>query len=160
MIKLDIGSGGKAASYLGAGWLGVDPYVEDADIKAPMWQLPFDDNSIDEIFTSHALEHIAKAEIIPTLKEWYRVLKPGGKVTIRVPDLEWCVRHWLQHQNDTGWCLDIIFGNQNHAGEFHKTGFTSLTLTRYAQIAGFTNVLKLEYLDTHGQQTISLEVQK
>jgi predicted SAM-dependent methyltransferase len=156
MIKLDIGSGGKAAAYLGDGWLGVDMYVDEADINAPMDELPFADGEVDEIFSSHALEHVGKYDVLPVLKEWYRVLKPGGKLTLRVPDLEWCVRRWLERKNSTGWDLDIIFGNQNHSGEFHKTGFTEQTIQQYVRVSGF-HIVKLESLQTHGQKTISVE---
>lgn len=158
-VKLDVGSGGPAASYLGEGWLGVDPYVGFADVSADMNCLPYDNNTVDEIHTSHALEHIGRHEVAPTLREWYRVLVPGGRVTIKVPDLEWCVRHWLDHKHSLGWNIDIIFGNQNHEGEFHKTGFTTVTLTQYVVDAGFV-VDTVTYIDTHSQQTICLGAHK
>ncbi|NJO30623.1 MAG: methyltransferase domain-containing protein [Richelia sp. SL_2_1] len=156
MIKLDIGSG---QSHNDDGWLGVDPFSPTADVRAYMWDLPYDNNSVDEIFTSHALEHIGKFQIIPTLNEWYRIIVPGGKITIRVPDLEWCVRHWLEHKESVGWDLDVIFGNQMHDGEFHKTGFTEHTLMMYVSNAKL-RITKFEVLDTHSQKTLSLECTK
>jgi predicted SAM-dependent methyltransferase len=158
-IKIDLGSGGPAADYLGVGWLGVDPYVDNSDIHAPMDKLPFEDGTVAEIFTSHALEHLGKFEVPSALKEMYRVLEKGGKVTIRVPDLEWCVRHWLNNKASRGWELDIIFGNQNHDGEFHKTGFTKDTLRDLVGAAKF-KVTKIETINTHGQATLSLEATK
>lgn len=158
-IKLDLGSGGPAAVYLGKGWLGVDYYVDEADIRAPMDNLPFEDDTVSELFTSHALEHISKFDVPKVLKEMYRVLEKGGAITIRVPDLEWCVRHWLNNKASRGWELDIIFGNQNHDGEFHKTGFTKDTLKDLVTMAGF-KVIKLETIQTHGQSTLSLEAVK
>ena len=47
--------------------------------------LPFDDNSVDEIYSSHALEHIERKDIPFVWEEVYRVLKHGGIVTIIVP---------------------------------------------------------------------------
>jgi SAM-dependent methyltransferase len=159
-IKLDIGSGGPAAAYLGEGWLGVDPYVASADIQAPMWELPFEDNSVDAIFTSHALEHVGKNDVPRALREWRRVLKPGCRAIIQVPDLEWCVRHWLAHQGPYGaWSLDIIFGNQNHEGEYHKTGFTELTLFSLLRQAGFLP-LSIERISTHSQMTLKATAEK
>lgn len=155
MIRLDMGSGGRREGE----WLGVDAYIEDANVHADMWNVPFDDNSVDEIFTSHALEHVGKFYVPITLKEWFRILKPGGKVTVRVPDLEWCVNHWLRHKESIGWDLDVIFGNQNHDGEYHCTGFTEFTLRRYMTQAGF-KITAFERLHTHSQMTLSIEATK
>ena len=46
----------------------------------------FESSSLEEIFTSHVLEHVSQAKALPTLEGIYRVLKPGGKVYISVPD--------------------------------------------------------------------------
>lgn len=153
-VKLDVGSGGRPAPHLGAGWLGVDAFTP-ADVRAVMWQLPFGDGTVDEIFSSHALEHVGKRQVVPTLREWRRVLKPGGRITLRVPNLEWCCRHWLEHQN-TGWDLDVIFGGQQHEGGDHKTGFTEAILRGYVAEAGL-RVTGFETLQTHGQKTLSVE---
>jgi predicted SAM-dependent methyltransferase len=156
MLKLDIGSGGPAASYLGEGWTGVDEFHPDAEVMTSMlWLYPFDDATVDEIYTSHALEHVGKRDVPLALMAFHRVLKPGGALRILVPDLEWCVKHWLQHKEDRGWALDIIFGNQNHDGEYHKTGFTQATLINLVLRAGF-EVSSVDLIQTHGQQTIAL----
>lgn len=155
MIRLDIGSGTAPLP----GYLTVDPYMENADYKDSMWNLlSFEDNSVDEIYSSHALEHIPQKMVIPTLSEWKRVLKPGGTIILRVPDLEWCCKHWLANQN-TGWDMMVLFGNQNHDGEFHKTGFSERILKMYAFTVGF-KIMKFEKIWTHEQQTLSIEMNK
>jgi len=45
--------------------------------------LPLEDNSVDEIYSFHFLEHVDDLEFI--LKEVYRVLKPNGKKIGTVP---------------------------------------------------------------------------
>lgn len=50
--------------------------------------LPFKDESIPNIFTSHFLEHLSYADSINLLTEAYRVLKPSGRIRICVPSLE------------------------------------------------------------------------
>lgn len=47
-------------------------------------KLTLDDNSVDCLYSSHLLEDYADWE--PVLKEWVRVIKPGGKLVILVPD--------------------------------------------------------------------------
>lgn len=45
--------------------------------------LPFGDEEFDEILCQDILEHLQ--DYVPTLKELHRILKKGGKLTIRVP---------------------------------------------------------------------------
>ena len=48
--------------------------------------------------------------------------------------------------------MDVIFGNQNHAGEFHKTGFTERILWDYVVNAGL-EVVSLSRMTTRSQMT-------
>lgn len=47
--------------------------------------LPFDDNSVDFIFSSHALEHLTVEGFFHVMTEAYRVLKPNAQFKIVVP---------------------------------------------------------------------------
>ncbi len=48
--------------------------------------LPFDDDTFDIVHASHILEHIPWQEADEVLKEWVRILKPGGVLEIWVPN--------------------------------------------------------------------------
>ena len=69
-----------------AGFLSVD-FNESVtpDVLADVEHLPFEDNSVDEIYASHVLEHLPFES--KALQEWLRVLKPGGMLTVAVPDI-------------------------------------------------------------------------
>jgi len=156
-VKLDIGCG--EVARIKEGYIGIDAYVEDPNIKkANMDLLPYSDNSVQAIYSSHALEHMPKARIVPTLKEWYRVLMPHGLLELFVPDLEWCIKNWLKYRTND-WHMDTIFGKQEHAGEYHKTGFTKGLLTQYAIEAGFS-VLEVKTINSHNQDTLALRAIK
>jgi len=45
--------------------------------------LPFEDNSVEEIFMNHVLEHTPKP--LEVMKEFYRVCKNDAKIKIQVP---------------------------------------------------------------------------
>jgi len=45
--------------------------------------LPFEDGSIDGIYSSHCFEHIPQG--IEVLRDWYRVLRVGGFIVLIVP---------------------------------------------------------------------------
>lgn len=53
------------------------------DYVAVAWDLPFDDNSLDYVLTSHVLEHCW--DVLGTLREWLRVLRPGGIIYMTLP---------------------------------------------------------------------------
>lgn len=139
-VMLDVGAGGFSSD---SKFLSVDAFTE-CDIKAFMWDIPVPDNSVDTIFASHCLEHVSKFDVIPTLREWRRILKPQGHLQILVPDLEWVCSWFLAHQS-TDWDMDIIFGNQKHEGEFHKTGFTPTIMKDYFDIAGGFSIESMYY---------------
>lgn len=57
--------------------------------------LPYDDNSVDIIYTSHFLEHLTREEGLSFLKECFRVLKPNGIIRIAVPDARLLCQKYL-----------------------------------------------------------------
>jgi phosphatidylethanolamine/phosphatidyl-N-methylethanolamine N-methyltransferase len=59
-------------------------------------QLDLPDNSIDRLISIYNLEHMAKPYLV--LKEWKRVLKPGGMLSISIPTeggLAWNLGRYL-----------------------------------------------------------------
>lgn len=54
------------------------------DILGRGEKLPIKDKSLNYVFSCHSLEHIPDTD--NTLKEWMRVLKPGGVLVIVMPD--------------------------------------------------------------------------
>lgn len=140
-VKLDIGAGGFSSDTT---FLSVDAYTE-SDIPALMWDIPLPDSSVDYIFASQSMEHISKFNVVPTLREWVRLLKPNGKAQIIVPDLEWICWWWLTHQS-VDWDMDILFGHQKHEGEYHRTGYTPTILKNYVDVAGGFKVMNCYYV--------------
>lgn len=54
------------------------------------------DNSVDKIFISNFFEHISREEILRTIKELKRILKPHGKVVILQPNVRFCYKdYWM-----------------------------------------------------------------
>jgi predicted SAM-dependent methyltransferase len=51
------------------------------------------DEVVDALYCSHALEHMKIAQVEDTLREWNRVLKPGGLLFVSVPDLKVMARY-------------------------------------------------------------------
>lgn len=89
-LKIELGSGGRKRE----GWVGVDK-AENADLRCDLETdcLPFADASVDEIYSSHFLEHFYHKDLAGhVLPECLRVLKPGGVFSAAVPDASIYVR--------------------------------------------------------------------
>lgn len=56
----------------------------NADVRDYLAQVP--DQAFDLILFHHVLEHIPREHTIPLLREFYRVLKPGGYLNVKVPN--------------------------------------------------------------------------
>lgn len=66
---------------------GISLITIDQDQRADLAQgLPFPDNSVSLIYTSHLLEHLSFWEIELLLRDCLRALKPGGRLSICVPN--------------------------------------------------------------------------
>ncbi len=110
----------------------------------------FESDSVDTIYSSHTLEHFyygINDELLNTLKEWYRVLKPDGKLMISVPDLE--VLSGLYIRKDLNFqqrfhIMRMMFGGQTNIYDVHKVGFDFTTLKVYLEKANFKQVSRVK----------------
>ena len=83
-IRLNLGCGPKKKQK--EGYINIDKkeWVKpDLVVDFELAKLPFDTSSVDEIYTSHLLEHIEN--FIPFMEEIYRVCKPNIKIKIHAP---------------------------------------------------------------------------
>ena len=102
------------------------------------------DASLDEIYGSHILEHIGRLEIETVLKEWCRVLKPGGVIRLAVPDFGAVVAHYNEHQN-LDKVMGLLYGGQTYEFNFHYQAYDLPRLTRLLTDAGFENVTHYDW---------------
>ena len=54
-----------------------------ADVKMDVHNIPFEENTFDVVICNHVLEHVDDADKV--MKEFYRVMKPGGWGIFQVP---------------------------------------------------------------------------
>ena len=67
------------------GWINIDsdPSVNPDIIRDLERGLPFDSNSVDEVYAHHILEHME--DFIFVLSEIYRVCRDGAEIEVEVP---------------------------------------------------------------------------
>lgn len=59
---------------------------QKVDVVAPAWWLPYKSESLDYVLSSHVIEHCWN--VLATLDEWARVLKPDGLIFMIIPHKE------------------------------------------------------------------------
>lgn len=134
------------------GYTNVDARSEcKPDVVANVRDLPFDDESFELVRASHVLEHFPPHEMPNVLREWWRVLKPGGYLVIAVPNhirLSW--RSILAPgrlsfaQFDNGW-INGIFALDLPPEFRHQNVFTEHSLRDSLLSAGFFQVRKINW---------------
>lgn len=121
---------------------GVDYVGDCADLGR------FADGSVEEIYASHVLEHLGyQSELPRALKEFHRVLRPGGIARISVPDFERLVRLFLDPAStldERYVCMRMVFGGQVDEFDYHRVGLSEEFLTQYLLHAGFSRVERVE----------------
>lgn len=108
-MKLDLGSGNDKRE----GFISVDLYDETADVRADICELPFDNESVDEIVAHQVIEHIPYWKSQQMFEEMYRVLKPGCSVTLETPDVDVICRKILEEGIQDKWMYSLV-------GEYYR----------------------------------------
>jgi predicted SAM-dependent methyltransferase len=124
-LKLNIGAG---TTQL-AGYIPIDKSL-GGDAR----KLDYPNDSVDVIRASHVIEHLSFCDAKAALKEWARVLRPGGELLIATPDLDKIARS--NHPMRRFW----LMGGQTNEDNFHRSCFDQETLDGYLRETGFTSI--------------------
>lgn len=153
MIALHLGAGGQRIppDICGPEYeqVSVD-MAQPADIIGDVRDLPFPNDYVDLVYASHLLEHLPEHETVDALREWRRVLKPGGRMVVRVPDAQAACKRAAEdgidcvlYQSAAGAirAQDLIFGYQPMVRESplmaHRVAFDHPKLGKATVAAGF-----------------------
>lgn len=147
-IKLNIGCGAKLLKGfvnvdLAGNWCDVPPDVV-ADVTKP---LPFPDNYADELHAYHVLEHFNRWEAPDILRDWMRVLKPGGLLVLELPCLDKIVMIFAHaliegKEADPRMTMWGLFGDPKYKNEAmcHRWCYSAAELGGGLEILGFVDV--------------------
>ena len=156
-MKLNLGCG----DNLIQGFYNVDKYDQAADFVCAIQDLEFESDSIEEIVMYQVLEHTLWHELTEIMDNCYRMLAPGGKITIEVPDMEVIAKGILEDGMTREW-QDNIYGGYHrpwdvnrypdalfHQGSVHYQGFTFAKLHDALYDAGFGMIHKNSMAEKH-----------
>jgi SAM-dependent methyltransferase len=148
--RLNLGCGDKILP----GYVNVDVAESRAgkkpDVLCDLHRLTlFEDGSVDEILSVHVIEHFWRWEAPEVLKEWVRVLRPGGKMILECPNLISACEEFLRNPEvassagregqRTMW---VFYGDPTWRDPLmvHRWGYTPASLARLMREAGLVHV--------------------
>jgi predicted SAM-dependent methyltransferase len=102
----------------------------------------FDNESITDVYASHVFEHVKQADVLKTLMDIHRVLCPGGKFYVSVPDLDILCHAFINPAVSPDikfHVMRMIFGGQTDAHDFHYFGWNQVFMVSFLEQAGFTS---------------------
>lgn len=109
-------------------------------------RFPIDDGMIAEIFSAATLEHFRERGNLHILREFFRILRPGGTLQISTPDLEAIAKGILEGE-------DLAVINQHLFGKYkgdatedydlHRWMYPAKSMMRVLHTIGFTVVKQI-----------------
>ena len=150
VIRVELGAGRPRE-----GWTTIDMRNADICIDLGADPIPFPDNSVDYIYSSHVLEHFTFPEPLrAVLAESFRCLKPGGVFDACVPNARpyieaYCARAPFPYPPDKLHMPAVVSHTNGHIdvinyiayqGGGHRYMFDEENLVNILKRAGFADV--------------------
>ena len=152
LIRLNLGCGHRKLDGfinidLDGNWSDIKPDIA-ADVTEP---LPFENHYADEVHAYHVLEHIYRWQTEKVLKEWIRVLKPGGLLVIEVPCFDKIMSYIMacvsrKQVLDPRMSYWGLYGDPRYEDEAmcHRWCFGSIELRELFEQAGLVDIKTME----------------
>jgi len=140
-FRLEIGPGERPRP----GYVHLDPRpLPHIELLGTMTDIPLPNECCDEVFSAHVIEHVPDQLLWKAFSEMRRVLKPGGRLLLRGPDiLKLHEQFRCDHQ-----CADtlehLIGGDQDYADNFHYSWHSEERALELLGEAGFADTRALD----------------
>lgn len=131
--------------------------------------VPFIDNCVDFVYSSHSLEHLPVRHAEHLCREVFRVLKPGGVFRACVPDLKIACQEYANGHTQAALILLLGSAEPTYYAA-HKWMYDTETMTGVLRAAGFVNISEkgfrqgatpqLAELDNYEGVTLRIEATK
>jgi predicted SAM-dependent methyltransferase len=139
MIKLHLGCGTKHLE----GYTNIDiRYLPGVDeVNNIRFLRNYKENSVDEIYACHVLEHFGRWEYKDVLKRWFEILKPGGKLRLAVPNFSAVCSYYIK-TGDLESIMGLLYGGQDYDENYHYVTFDFNSLSNDLRSIGYKTILE------------------
>lgn len=165
-LKLHLGSGTVRLD----GWVNIDLETPEADIHFDVTRrIPLPDSSARFIYHEHMMEHITVEEGAFGLRDWLRLLEPGGVLRIATPDLQYVIERYQGDWKDQAWLRLPEYAFIRTRGEMvnvsmrwwgHRYLYDGEELERRMREAGFTDIRRCGYRESTIAELSGLETRE
>lgn len=151
MKKINLGCGWR---NFGSDWIHIDGGGYDHLDSKDIFNLPYEDNSIDLIYASHVIEYFDRNKIIPILNKWKTKLKTGGILRLAVPNFEEIAKLYITEGYDLDKFLGPLYGRMKMGDQwiYHKTTYDFKSLSKVLTKCGFSGITYYNWQDTDHAQ--------
>jgi len=145
-MKLEFGSGEKPTKE---GFKTCDiRNVPGVDFVCPAWDIDklVEENTVQEIFSRHFFEHLTFKQGEKMLEVWHKILVPGGKCEMMLPNMTFHIEQWrrrstdreIKHANAGFWGWQR--GTFDDVWDVHKSGYDKELLIPIVKKHNFVNI--------------------
>lgn len=100
----------------------------EVDLACDLKNINLKPGSVDKIYAFHVVDRLFADEAQAALKNWYKLLAPGGQLIVVVDDFEYLARAFV------GGDIKVDYFNEHHSA---PTYFTRDNLAAHLTVAGF-----------------------
>ena len=171
-MRLNLGGGNSHIDD----FINVDLYDEEADVRADICELPYADNSVEEIVCYQVIEHVPYNKSQQMFDEMYRVLQPGGTAIIETPDIDVVCQEILREGLKDKWIYSLVgeyyrpWDKERYkdwefnAASIHRNPWNLARLAKMAREAGFRDIYRQDMDEKHPdyryEETLSVKLTK
>jgi predicted SAM-dependent methyltransferase len=129
--------------------------LPNVDFVCPAWDLDqyVPEKTVEIFYSNHFFEHLTFEQCEKVLEVWYKLLCPGGKVEMQLPNIDVFVQYWIDGVNENN--LELFeFATKGFWGwqregltemwDVHKSGYNAKSLQRLVNKNGYVNFKNLK----------------
>ena len=140
-IRLNMGSG----PFPMKGFINIDQFeAVTPDLLCDVAKLPYEPGTVAEIYAGHVLEHFRFDEGQKVLRYWLSLLKPGGMISVVVPDYDFLVKEYAENPSPEK--LIIFNDTYIYSGiqpSPHQYAYSAALLEKVMIEAGFKDLKRM-----------------